>query len=364
MSSLPYHVIIASFIGDCKVIMHITGTEQKNETSNGETKPVTSKPRSIRMSIRVKLLLIFTLLFTIAFGLSYYWFYRFATELAMDNLRKDLIGTAQLAAARIDPQEHTEVLEDGEEDDTQYTHIAEQLRAVRDSNPKVKFIYTMVSSSDANTLLFVVSADEDPETRAGLRQEYDISEYPQMRQAFRGATADPEIVWDGDFNEWVFSGYAPIETEEGETVGIVGIDMNAQDVRDIQRRVLDTSVSSFILAYLGIFAAVFIVSYTITRPLRKLSAAAEALDLDQPFDPKIIEPVTRGGDEIAQFARVFSRMATQVETRTTKLKETVARLQIEIDYTKKQQQVSEITETEFFRELQQKARALRARSKV
>jgi len=52
-----------------------------------------------------------------------------------------------------------------------------------------------------------------------------------------------------------------------------------------------------------------------------------------------------------------------VETRTTKLKETVARLQIEIDHARKQQQVSEITETEFFRELQQKARALRSRSK-
>ena len=91
-----------------------------------------------RLSIRMKLLIVFTLLFTVAFALSFFWFYNFATELAMDNLRGDLVGAAKTAASMIEADMHTQLFESGEADDEQYTIIAKQLRQVREANTKIE----------------------------------------------------------------------------------------------------------------------------------------------------------------------------------------------------------------------------------
>ena len=55
-------------------------------------------------------------------------------------------------------------------------------------------------------------------------------------------------------------------------------------------------------------------------------------------------------------------MAHEVVTREKQLKLQIQVLRIEIDQAKKAHQVSEITETEYFQELQKKAKALRNRS--
>jgi hypothetical protein len=57
---------------------------------------------------------------------------------------------------------------------------------------------------------------------------------------------------------------------------------------------------------------------------------------------------------------VFQRMVRQVEQREQQLKMQVAELKIEIDEVKKANQVAEITESEYFQQLRQKANTLRA----
>jgi len=314
-----------------------------------------------RLSIRLKLLIVFTLLFTVAFALSFLWFYNFATQLAMDNLRSDLIGTAMRAAGSIDAEAHATVFESGEEEDPLYTHIADQLRQVRDANPKVAAIYTMVRSPNPGELLFVVSADENPETRAHLREPYDVSTFPQMIAAFDGPTADPEIAVD-KWGAW-FSGYAPIRDVQGQGVAIVGIDMIAQDVIDVQTRIKNASVLAFALAYLVLFGSVFLISFTITGPLRRVIGAAQALERGDRFQPERLEAVTRGSDELSQLARVFSQMAIEVQAREERLKREVQELRIEIDQVKKARQVAEITETEYFQHLREHAAHMRRRAK-
>ena len=312
------------------------------------------------LSVRLKLLIVFTFLFTFAFSLSFFWFYNFATDLAMDNLRSDLIGTAVRAAESIDAEEHVTVFEFGEEEDLFYTHIADQLRQVRDANPKVAAIYTMVLSSNPDELLFVISADEDPETRAHLREPYDVSEYPQMIAAFDGQIADPEIAVD-KWGAW-FSGYAPIRDANGQSVAIVGIDMIAQDVIDVQARIKNTSIFAFGLVYVGLFISVFLISFNITNPLRCITNAAQALEQGEPFQPEQLESVAQSTDEMGQLARVFSKMAIEVQAREKKLKQQVIPLRGEIDAVTRKRQVSEITDTSYFRQLREKARVLRGRA--
>lgn len=62
---------------------------------------------------------------------------------------------------------------------------------------------------------------------------------------------------------------------------------------------------------------------------------------------------------IAALAAEFAQMAAQVQKREQELRQEIAQLRIEIDEAKKQRQVSEIVESDFFRDLQSKARRMR-----
>jgi phosphate uptake regulator len=68
----------------------------------------------------------------------------------------------------------------------------------------------------------------------------------------------------------------------------------------------------------------------------------------------------RFSDEIGKLAQVFEIMVGKVHQREEKLKKQVAELQIVIDEQRRQEQVSEIVDSDFFRDLQDKARKMRS----
>jgi DNA-binding response OmpR family regulator len=91
-----------------------------------------------------------------------------------------------------------------------------------------------------------------------------------------------------------------------------------------------------------------------------VTAAAAAVE-EGAFDPAALEAVGARSDALGQLARVFQRMTAEVKKREQTLQLQVAQLRIEIDEVRKASQVAEITETDYFRELHQKALLLKRR---
>ena len=102
------------------------------------------------------------------------------------------------------------------------------------------------------------------------------------------------------------------------------------------------------------------VTRRITTPMIALADAAVQIE-EENFDPADLDlnVVTERDDELGQLARVFESMAQTVYAREQRLKQQVQELQIVIDETKRKEQVTELTESEFFRDLTQKARRIR-----
>ena len=98
------------------------------------------------------------------------------------------------------------------------------------------------------------------------------------------------------------------------------------------------------------------------RQVSVVTAAAAAIEADR-FEFAALDAVARRNDELGQLARVFARMAREIEARERRLHEQVQALQIEIDEAKKAKQLAEITETDYFQTLQQKAESLRRRTR-
>ncbi len=100
---------------------------------------------------------------------------------------------------------------------------------------------------------------------------------------------------------------------------------------------------------------------SISRPIRALTAAAQALEQGD-FNPQALAFVSRNHDDMGQLVRVFLQMASEVKAREQNLKQQVVALRIEIDQTKRAKDFMEITENEHFRQLQTKIQKLRTKA--
>ena len=91
-----------------------------------------------------------------------------------------------------------------------------------------------------------------------------------------------------------------------------------------------------------------------------VTRAAAAVEAGS-FAVETLDGVAQRDDSLGQLARVFQTMARQVYEREARLKKQVQELRIEIDEVKKAHQVAEITDTDYFRRLSEKAARLRER---
>jgi CheY-like chemotaxis protein len=96
------------------------------------------------------------------------------------------------------------------------------------------------------------------------------------------------------------------------------------------------------------------------RDVAVVTRAAAALEVGA-FRAEDLETVAARQDELGQMARVMVKAGQEVQAREERLKRQVQELRIEIDQSRKQRQVAEITESDFFLQLEQKARELRRR---
>jgi len=96
------------------------------------------------------------------------------------------------------------------------------------------------------------------------------------------------------------------------------------------------------------------------RTVARVTDAAAAVEAGT-FTPVSLESVADRVDALGQLARVFQRMAREVRVREERLHQQVHDLRIQIDEVKKAREVAAITETEYFRTLQDRARRLRVK---
>jgi DNA-binding response OmpR family regulator len=92
----------------------------------------------------------------------------------------------------------------------------------------------------------------------------------------------------------------------------------------------------------------------------EVTAAAAAIEAGD-FAPETLMSVAARADELGQLARVFQEMTREIQARERRLKEQVQQLRVEVDQARRARQVAEITQTDYFQNLKQQARALRDR---
>ncbi|MEM7537802.1 MAG: cache domain-containing protein [Chloroflexota bacterium] len=136
----------------------------------------------------------------------------------------------------------------------------------------------------------------------------------------------------------------------------------AYSVIDVIRNI---SIGVGIVAIAAAILLSLVLSRRLSAPLLHLGNAASMMEGEsfnrEQLDELNLNEIGERRDEVGQLTRVFQRMAEQVYAREQRLKQQVKQLQIVIDETKRKQQVEEITDSDFFQDLTQKAGSLRQR---
>ena len=335
------------------------------------------------VSLRIKIWFAFVLIFTPVFVASYVWFYLYTSDKVLDNISSNLVDTVNGAIDGINIDHFVQLVEDqrannplcipsdeGEEpgyypfDDELYMEHVSWLYTIGGlsggDDPKAR-LYTYVKGDDPGEVLAVGSSGALWDEPAGF--PFCYSYISETTRIYEGLTNRVDV-WDpykDDWGEWITT-YQPIVDKNGNVVGALGVDILASYVREVQNGIILNGVIAFIASYLLVFALVYWASGVVTKPLVSLAGVAGEIgegnyeqDLDSSREKK------RLPDELDTLTNTFKIMIQKVAEREQTLRKRVKQLEIIVDKTKREDEVKQIVESDFFQDLQTKVQSMRKR---
>lgn len=163
----------------------------------------------------------------------------------------------------------------------------------------------------------------------------------------------------------------PVEGTNLRVAATTYIDEFYAPIRETEQKAMQIYVRARAQAIVGLIVVASMavlggwwLSSSISKPVTALVKASQAVEADR-FEEIDLEKVKKRSDEMGGLARVFSSMAAQVYEREQNLKEEVIDLRkkvqlfIKIDEAKKERDLQEITESDYFNELSRRVKELR-----
>jgi HAMP domain-containing protein len=270
--------------------------------------------------VKVTLSFILSLLFVAI--LSNYILLEFSLQFQFNQLRDKLKVIAQTAVLSVDGDELSNIPLSPEGVDTpSFENIASRLLKIKQANPMIRSIYIMAKTDKPGIYQFVVDPDAlmAKVARKGLASypgdKYNAQRFPEMLKAFDGPSADIKLAVD----EWgnFLSGYAPIFDKNNLPVAILGIDINANDVRLAEKDLLYRGIFVLLMGIVFSLLLGSIFSIRIISPVKKLIDGTKHIaGGDLSYRVKIPSQ-----DEIGQLALSFNDMTASLADAREKLHE-------------------------------------------
>ncbi len=245
------------------------------------------------------------------------FFYFKATKLRDDAFKQYLENLTQVSANLIPGEEIQAIpLKDGCDTLPETLTLIKKLRSIRAVDSDIFDTYIMVADTDPNYVRFVTNADRE-RTPVGCGERYDIREEPGIRAGFVRPYADL-VAGTDKWGTWV-SAYAPLKTQSGETVGIIGVDIAQQTVLEIRKE-----FSSLFLISIGaclVFSLLggLLSSFWLTSPIRRVVKGMETVgggDLEHKLEHF-------SETEFNRMSGIFNEMTGSLKRMMLELAETV-----------------------------------------
>lgn len=192
--------------------------------------------------------------------------------------------------------------------------LRDRLKRIVDNQNDVDSIYILQATETPGQLTFLIDASKVSRV-AEPGERYDATTMPFMLQGFERVSVEDRAYGD-EFGE-TQSAYAPLKTNSGRVVGIVGVDVLALRLDETRKQVIAFCAAVFGVALLAVIGLALLVRRQVRRPLARVLDAASAIASGK-LDTRLHAP---SSDEFGLLAERFDTMAGNLRDRE-RLKET------------------------------------------
>ena len=235
-------------------------------------------------------------------------FYQLGVQAELGGLQGRLRATAATLALTTDAAAVAALDPDGAPDSPEVRALYARFRAVAANDADISTIYLLRKTAEPGKLRFVVDfAARGQAGRPG--QLYDASSLPRMREGLERVAVESKV-WTDAFGASL-SGYAPLRLPSGESIGLVGIDVDAARVEAMSTRVLTTTLVTAGLAGLLLALVAVWIGRRIRGPIAEIHAAAGRIAVGD-FGGRV---TTTRKDEFGLVARHFDVIAESLAER-------------------------------------------------
>jgi len=267
-----------------------------------------------RFGFQFKLTIIFITLLVIFLVFNTYFIYQRTIAQQKEELRSKILGFAKLASILIDGDKHSQIKpEPTSQNTTPYKEMQAVLAKIRDVDPFIDSVYTMVKSDKENIWMFVVDSGDRRGIAAYCGEPYDVSDIPEMKLAFNQPSVDKEPIVD-KWGVWL-SGYAPIFNQQGKAVAIVGLDVSFASIRQMQLLLAKRFLWVLLLGVILSWIMSWLLARGITSPLHRLIIGAREVEKGN-LEQKV---QINSKDEFQELAQAFNLMTEGLKESQTKL---------------------------------------------
>ncbi len=182
---------------------------------------------------------------------------------------------------------------------------------------KILYIYTMFMRPNNTEIYIGISANE-PDIFAEnssfnsiySTKNIDENEILSLKRAFLGKPGTDDNLVTDDI-ETTLSGYSPIYDSKNNVVGIIGIDIDASEVREIYSNIIFWTIFALIVSGVLSLSLTFYLSGQITRPIKELIKATKKIG-EGNFDYQVN---VKNRDEIGDLADSINYMSKGLKER-------------------------------------------------
>lgn len=259
-----------------------------------------------RFHYRLTLLYGGAVIFTLM--LLVYFFYSLWSQSEVESLQRRLGSLSGSLAQIIDSDGIAALPANGKEPTPLHQRLQQQFKALADRDPDIESIYILRPSPVPTRLHFFVDYSRSGQ-QAKPGDSYSAEDTPVLLKGFLRPAVEDQPYAD-EFGV-TLSAYAPLLTREGQSIGLVGVDVKSELLDTMQRQVFIISAGILLMALCIIAAVSFVVARSIREPLGRLILATGAVaqgNLD-------VRLHLNRRDEFGVLGKHFDRMAEELKER-------------------------------------------------
>lgn len=229
-----------------------------------------------------------------------------AQDIFREEQQNNLRNSAGIMATQVNSTQVL-LLGPGDEGSPLYLDLAHQLELMRSNNEYIVNAYIMKVDDDQK-IEFIIDDFwlEDPDQSAMIGELYDSPDKDRIFMALSVPTSSEDVYED----KWgsYLSGYAPVRDQGGNTVAVLGIDMEASRPVDAASGFFAMLLAVVIIIVLVGEIVVFLYSRSIARDLAALSGSIEKISAGE----RGVEIDDSRNDEIGDLASAIAGLEREM----------------------------------------------------